>query len=60
VRSIIRVDPDHNPLLLDDGTGRKQEMKRFRFETVWLSQEIFKRQLIEKWPKRETEGVQEY
>jgi hypothetical protein len=54
------VDPDHNPLLLDDGTGRKQEMKRFRFETVWLSQEIFKRQLIEKWPKRETEGVQEY
>jgi hypothetical protein len=60
VRALIRVGFDHNPLLLDDGTRKRQLTKKFRFELAWLSHENFKRQLVEKWAKREAEGVQDY
>jgi hypothetical protein len=43
--TLTRVGSDHCPLLLDDGTGKDQFKRGFRFETTWLSQGGFKKNL---------------
>jgi hypothetical protein len=54
------VGSDHNPILLDDGMDSPQRRRIFIFEKVWLSNGDFKKRIIEKWPARGDEGVQEY
>jgi hypothetical protein len=57
VRSLIRVRSDHSPILLDDGVESLQRKRTFKFEKVWLSNPVFKKRILEKWPIRGGEGV---
>jgi hypothetical protein len=58
--TLTRVGSDHCPLLLDDGFGKDQIKRGFRFETGWLSRGEFREKLAEKWPIRRDEGVQDF
>jgi hypothetical protein len=57
VMTLTRIGSDHNPILVDDG-GEDAKIKRgFIFESAWLSNVEFKKQLIERWPVRENEEI---
>jgi hypothetical protein len=58
--TLTRVGSDHSPLILDDGTGKMQIRRRFRFEVAWLSQSEFKKKIIEKWPISRGENIQDF
>jgi hypothetical protein len=56
--TLTRVGSNHCPLLLDDGARNDQIKRGLRFEIAWLSQNEFRRKLIEKWPARRGESIQ--
>jgi hypothetical protein len=58
--TLTRVGSGHYPLLLDDGTRNNQFKRCFKFETSWISQGEFKKNLLEKWPIRRDEKVQDF
>jgi hypothetical protein len=58
--TLTRVRSDHCPLLLDDGSIMVQPKRGFRFEPTWISQEGFKRSLIEKWPERRGKTIRDF
>jgi hypothetical protein len=60
VRTLIRVGSDHSPILLNDGMEVSQRSRVFRFESAWLAISEFKNKIIEKWPVREGEEIQDY
>jgi hypothetical protein len=60
VRSLIRVRSDHRPILLDDGTNQLRRRGTFKFEKAWISNLDFKKRILEKWPIRGDEGIQDY
>jgi hypothetical protein len=48
MRTLTRVESDHNTFLLEDRTNVGQSKRPFRFEMAWLSNLDFKSKLIEK------------
>jgi hypothetical protein len=60
VSFLTKLGLDHNPILVDDGTNSSQLKKGFKFQTVWLTKMEFKKKLIEKWPKRGVESIQDF
>jgi hypothetical protein len=61
VSILTRVGSNYCPLLLDDDAKLDQPKRGgVIFETTWLSQPNFKKHIIEKWPKRRDEGIQDF
>jgi hypothetical protein len=60
VMTLTRVGFDHNPILLDDGVGNVNVKRRLIFESAWLTNVEFMEILIERWPMRSGEGVQDF
>jgi hypothetical protein len=60
MRTLIRVGSNHSPILLDDGMEFSPRPRVFRSESTWLASSEFKNKIIEKWPVREEEEIQDY
>jgi hypothetical protein len=45
---------------LDDGVGNVNVKRRLIFESAWLTNVEFMEILIERWPMRSGEGVQDF
>jgi hypothetical protein len=60
VVTLTRIGSDHNPLLLDDGTRSDRKVRAFKFESAWLFQPEFKRKMLEKWPEKGNEEIQDF
>jgi hypothetical protein len=60
VLALNRVGSDHNSILLDDGTDNLKIKKGFIFESAWLNKVEFKKQFIERWAGRNSEGIQAF
>ena len=52
VISLPRIGSDHNPLIVTLKEEWDKVERVFRLDPTWLREENFKREMIDKWPKR--------
>jgi hypothetical protein len=60
MQTLTRVGSDHCPLHVDDRISKDHIKRWFRFEVAWLSQNEFRRKIIEKWSVRRGESTQDF
>lgn len=56
-RSLTRIGPDHNPLLVETESEVSIRSSIFRVESSWFSQEGFVDWVINKWPIRRKQYI---
>ncbi|OQU88913.1 hypothetical protein SORBI_3002G120601, partial [Sorghum bicolor] len=57
---LTRIGSDHNPLLVTTEDTRVNHPYIFRFEMAWFTDAEFQEKLVNRWPNRESEDIQDY